>query len=139
MRLTPKLICAEMQPTFAQRRIPCLAGAIGRAIPEGPDRIIVVTLTPGAGPSHEYAFEDTTFQVRCRGAELNYESAESLAFEVDNWLLSLQMPWHLGPTNDPAIVTALGWVGGPPSQLGDDDQGRMSFVGNYFARSATDF
>lgn len=101
---------------------------------DSPDKLVVVTLQPGAGTLMEDLFDVPAFQLRSRGSVENYADAETLAFELDDLVLSADLP----ATLEGCYVDAMGRTGGAPVALGPPDSGgRFEFVCSYWARCQT--
>lgn len=64
----------------------------GPFVPEMPDRLVVVTSTPGPGYVLEAAADAQAFQARVRGPQNDYDAAEALAFALDDLILNASFP-----------------------------------------------
>lgn len=85
-------VIAWLRSIEAVDDLPIVPGAIGRAIPDGPDRLAVVTLTSG-GPERMQGLEDNrAFQLRIRGAQGDPWDAERLAITADRRIRFAALP-----------------------------------------------
>lgn len=97
-------------------------------------RVIVVTMQPGAGLQMEGLFDSPAFQIRCRGAENNYQDAENIALDVDSILLASPTSFDIGDVR----VDYIGRSGGAPQALPfTDANSRYVFTCNYYAVAST--
>ncbi|WP_190824680.1 phage tail terminator protein [Saccharopolyspora pogona] len=82
-------------------------------IPEMPDRIAVVTPLPGTGLSMEGLADSPGFQLRCRGAQMDPDDCEAIAYDADRRILGADFPATLGIVQ----LTAVTRSGGRPALL----------------------
>src|SRR5215217_5240733 len=87
-------------------------------MPDDPTNIVVLTDTGGFGLTVEWAFDQPTFQARCRGA--TGLAARDLAHQVDRATLDAPRPFSIGGYR----VIDVGRVGGPPAYMETDERGR---------------
>lgn len=131
-RITATKIANGIGANFSP--VHCVGGAYGVAIPDSPDKIVIVTMFPGSGHSNEKVFETRNLQVRCRGVQNDFAMAEELSYDIDDFLNRVQLPWKL----EGALVNDIGWTGGGPSPMPLDNASyRYTFVCSYFITSAT--
>lgn len=90
---------------------------------------MTLTDTGGFGLETEDAFDNPTFQVRCRGP--SQVVARDAAFLIDGFLLGEREPFFVGDT----WVLAISRSGGRPSYLITDERGRTTYTCNYIAKS----
>jgi Bacteriophage minor capsid protein len=103
----------------------------GPFIPSMPDRLITVTMLPGAGyDTDEGALDQPTFQIRCRSAQGDQTSAESDAFEIDKKIFGAPFPALV----DGVRIVLVTRLAGAPAPLGPPDDGdRFDYVCTYRA------
>jgi hypothetical protein len=108
----------------------------GPYIPDSPDRLVVVTPTPGGGYRLEGATDVCGFQARVRGPQGGDGSpgaqaaAEAIAYRLDALIFTAAYPVRL-PSGQ-VIVTAHRLSGAPAPLSGEpDDADRVSYVANY--------
>jgi hypothetical protein len=106
----------------------------GPYVPKMPDRIVVVTATPGLGYQMDGAMDAPGFQVRVRGLASSddiesYTDAESLAFTLDRLIYDASFPVVI----DGQAIVKVFRQGGQPAPLGPDpdDGDRYQFTTNY--------
>lgn len=99
------------------------------AMPDTPDSVIVIADTGGFGLEVEDAFDNPTFQVRCRGPSAL--TTRDLAFRIDGFFLNQGGPFLVGLT----YVLGFARYGGRPSYLTTDERGRTVYTANYTAKS----
>lgn len=107
---------------------------VGPYVPDEPDLALIVTLNGGLDTRAEGAVDVPGFQIRARGEQTDYVSAEGLARAVDIWLMSASMA-TIGPTT----VLAFSRTGGPPDPDQPDNGDRTVFVCNYLAQVESAF
>lgn len=99
------------------------------------DTVVVLTLSGGAPTSNERTIENPTVQITSRGAQFDPDSAEDLAWAIDDALL-LPTSTTIGTTK----VISIDRVGSPPRLLTRDAARRNVFVCNYiFTAGRTNF
>jgi hypothetical protein len=105
---------------------PVLAGPY---IPDSPDRLVVITVTPGPGYLLEGAADAGGFQARVRGGQNDQAGAEADAYALDALILGAQFPAVISGR----VIVHVHRLGGTPSPLasGPDDGDRYEFVTNY--------
>jgi hypothetical protein len=109
---------------------------LGPYLPDEPDRIVVITATPGAGYLREGATDVCGFQARVRGPQGGDGSpdaqaaAEALACRLDALIFTAAYPVRL-PSGQ-VIVTAHRLGGAPAPLSGTPDSGdRFEYTANY--------
>lgn len=137
-RLTGKAIADWIQAHYS--RIPSvtlLCVPYPPVIPDSPDELVIVTVSPGMGMTNERAFERIRFQIRCRAKQNNEQVAEANSLGIDTMLNTLLLPTTISTT----LVNDFGWVGGGPAPMTvpDDTANRYSWICNYWIQSATSF
>jgi hypothetical protein len=107
------------------------------AVAEGPElpdmgRVIVVTLTAGAGDFMDGFGESPGFQMRCRGAQNNRGDAEAIAFTADKAIKFAPFPAWVGNVR----LTSVQRLGDRPAPLsGQPDAGRRyHYVSTYITQ-----
>jgi Bacteriophage minor capsid protein len=103
-----------------------------------PDRLVTVTMRPGAGTLGEEQYEDRPgFQVRSRSAQGFESDGEQIAWAVDRWLRRFLPPVF---TPGGTLIKAVDRTGGQPATLGPPDNSmRYVFTCNYIAIVGLDF
>jgi hypothetical protein len=107
---------------------------LGPYIPDTPDRLVILTPTPGAGYAREGATDVCGFQARVRGPQGGDGSpdaqaaAEALAYRLDALIFGAAYPVRL-PSGQ-VIVTAHR-LSGAPAPMMPDDADRVSFTCQY--------
>lgn len=101
-------------------------------IPTQPDRLIIVTITGGAGTLRERTFDQAFVQVRVRGRQRDNRDAEALAGQVDDVFMAAVPPVVL----DGRRVVSIDYVGGPPGFLQRDNAERAHFACSYVLQVA---
>jgi hypothetical protein len=115
---------------------------LGPYVPPEPDRLVVISPTPGPGYQLEGAADTSAFQALVRGQQGGDQSlhaqshAETLAYALDALIFGAQFPAVLPSGHVLMLVTRLG---GHPSPLGpsSDDADRFSFVCQYLVQAST--
>jgi hypothetical protein len=109
---------------------------LGPYVPDEPDKLIVLTPTPGPGYQREGATDLVGFQARARGPQGGDGSphaqaaAEALAYELDKLIFAAAYPAVL-PSGQ-VIVLARRLSGAPaPLAAGPDDADRFEYVTSY--------
>lgn len=107
----------------------------GPYVPDMPDRLAVISSTPGAGYILEAAADSTGFQARVRGGQNNQDDAEDLANSLDLLILNASFP---------AVVDGVTFIhvdrfGGAPAPLSGtpDSAERVEMVANYIVKAST--
>ena len=105
----------------------------GRRPPTG--RYIFIQRSTGIGLEMEGLMDNPRFIVECRGAENNFEDAESIALDFDSVVLEFSdKPWEL----DGVRVHLMDRTGGDPQQLTvADSADRFGFSCTYYAKVFT--
>lgn len=114
---------------------------LGPYLPPEPDRLVVITPTPGPGFTLEGATDTSAFQALVRGQQGGDGSlhaqkhAEKLAYQLDALIFGARFPAVL--TSGQVIVTAYR-LGGHPVPLGPgpDDADRLTFVCSYLIQAS---
>lgn len=123
-RFTGKILRQWLTP-----QIQSGARIIGGREPDN-GRVIVVTMSAGAGPSMDGLFDQPGFQITARGAQNNLDDAEAIAYDVDTILLHAPTSFYMAGV----YVDFIGRTGGSPQQLPfQDAQSRFVFTCNYYA------
>lgn len=108
--------------------------SIGNRMPDMPDRIVAVSIQPGAGLIYEGQFDQPALAIRCRGGSENYEDAEFIAYSVDDVFLTAGHPLSMGSV----WVTAITRLSGAPAELEQaDSQLRTVFTAEYVLTAST--
>lgn len=106
---------------------PMLMIVPGPTDPDTATRFVKITPGSGAGLNTEGLFDQRDFSIECAGDQESYESAETLAFDVDRFFLRF-VRQRVGS------VLVQGFTrGGGPSALLIDDSRRWHFVCTYTA------
>jgi hypothetical protein len=109
-----------------------LPGLIVRGLPTqdvllyGVDRMIVLTTTPGPGFTVEQHFSGNIVNVRCVGAQNDYDDAENLAADVDGLMLA---DGNVQVGSRAALYVTH--AGGPPAPFMKDSALRTHFGCSY--------
>jgi hypothetical protein len=109
---------------------------LGPYVPDSPDRVVILTATPGAGYLREGATDVCGFQARVRGPQGGDGSpdaqaaAEALAYRLDALIFGAAYPVRL-PSGQ--VIVTVHRLGGAPAPLSGepDDADRFSFVAQY--------
>ena len=115
---------------------------LGPHVPPEPDRLVVISPTPGPGFQLEGAADTSAFQALVRGQQGGDQSlhaqthAEQLAYALDALIFGAQFPATLPSGHVLMLVTRLG---GHPSPLGPsaDDADRFIFTCQYLVQAST--
>lgn len=101
----------------------------GPDVPDAPDRLIIITLQPGAGFVVEQNMEMVAFQARIRGRQNDPADAQALAYDVDRAVCAASWPQTIG-----GLHVAVGTrTGGRPAPIGPlDSSRRQNWTGNYY-------
>lgn len=97
--------------------------------PETSGSFIKITRTGGTGLEAEGILDLIEFQFDCVGLQYDYDSAESLALEVDRLVLGI-----LGRTIGGVRVVSVWRSGSPPTPLEVDEAQRHHFACSYLWR-----
>jgi hypothetical protein len=92
-----------------------------------PDRLVVISITPGGGMAIENLIDRVPVQVRSIGAQMDHADAEQLAQDIDNIMNSLTVSRFI----DGLWVVTIYRVGGGPSLLEKDSADRYNFTCSY--------
>jgi hypothetical protein len=114
---------------------------LGPFIPEEPDRLVVISPTPGPGYQLEGAADTSAFQALVRGQQGGDQSlhaqshAEELAYALDALIFGASFPAVLPDGHVLILATRLG---GHPSPLGAgaDDADRFTFTCQYLIQAS---
>lgn len=113
-------------PTGLWRRGEGVADAL--ALTSGPDAMLVVTRSFRPGwLTEERGTQWMAFQLRTVGPQANYGEAETLAFQADAILQSVQKPVTMGSVR----VSAVQDLGSGPTLLTKDNAQRTHFTASY--------
>lgn len=115
---------------------------LGPWVPPEPDRLVVVSPTPGPGYQLEGAADMSAFQALVRGQQGGDQSlhaqthAEQMAYALDALIFSARFPAVLPSGHVLMLITRLG---GHPSPLGagPDDADRFTFTCQYLVQAST--
>lgn len=100
------------------------------------DCAAILSLAGGGPTLYERTFDTPTVQVQVRGPQNDPATAEALAYELDQALLTPAGVFDVGPTR----VIASDRFGGPPRLLLRDAARRSIFVATYiFTTARTSF
>lgn len=103
-------------------------------LPDKPDRVVMITRTPGAGESMDGLFDQPGFSCRVRGAAHDPESAEDDAIMLDQAVRSAILPALIGDS----WVTSIIRFGGLGPLPGTPDTGhRTEWVATYIVTAST--
>jgi hypothetical protein len=109
---------------------------MGPYVPDSPDRLVVLTPTPGPGFMRDGATDMCGFQARVRGGQSGDGSTdaqaatEALAYTLDRLIFTAPYPAVLASGR--VLVTAHRLSGMPtPMTQTSDDQDRMTYVASY--------
>ena len=94
-------------------------------VPPMPDRLVVITRSPGGGPVKERTFDQIQVQVITRDGQRTSTPSESFAETVDAIFMGAKPPITIGGKH------VLEVNGGPPAFLDRDDAQRVSMVATY--------
>lgn len=97
--------------------------------PEVPTHFVLVTPSGGAGLTVEDLFDARGFQIKSVGRQNDYDSAESMAWDIDALIIGVDSSRMIGST----YVLSFTRSGGPPEPLYTDDANRTHFVCSYTA------
>lgn len=102
----------------------------GPELPDVPDDFVVLTRYGGPGLAADGALDEVSWQARCVGKQMDFESAESMADAIDIAFISHHSSrlFEGGPW-----VVEIRRVGGAPNPLMTDDADRTHFVCSYVA------
>ena len=92
-----------------------------------PNMLVIITLTPGPGLDIEGLFDRAAVQVRSIGNQQDYNSAETLAQDIDRVMTALDSSQMLNGKRLLSVVRS----GGAPALLPSDDGDRYHFTCNY--------
>lgn len=114
---------------------------LGPYVPPEPDRLVVISPTPGPGFTLEGAADTSAFQALVRGQQGGDQSlhaqthAEQMAYALDALIFSARFPAVLPSGHVLVLVTRLG---GHPSPLGAgiDDADRAIFTCQYLVQAS---
>jgi hypothetical protein len=107
----------------------------GPYVLQEPDRIVVVSPTPGPGYILEGDADVSAFQARVRGSQNDQADAETLAYLLDSLILRATFP----VTIDGRVLIHVHRLGGTPSPLaaGPDPGDRYEYICSYLCFAAT--
>jgi hypothetical protein len=107
----------------------------GSYVPKEPDKIVIVTSTPGPGYVLEAAADAGCFQARTRGAQNDQPGAEALAYLLDSLILGASFPVTIGGR----VIIHVHRLGGTPSLLlpSPDDGDRYEYTCSYLCIAGT--
>lgn len=109
---------------------------MGPYVPDTPDRIAVLTATPGAGYQKEGATDLCGLQARVRGGQSGDGSTdaqaatEALAYALDALIFGAAYPVRLASGKTLVTAHRLSGMPSPMAQAGDD-QDRFTYVCSY--------
>jgi hypothetical protein len=107
----------------------------GPYVPEMPDRLVVITSTPGPGFQLEAAADAQVFQARVRGPQMDQDAAEELAFSLDGLILGASFP---AVVDGRTIIHCHRFGGAPAPLTGTPDSGdRYELVCSYLLTAST--
>lgn len=101
-------------------------------IPPQPDRLVVVTVTGGAGTLRERTFDQPTVQVRTRGQQNDNADGETFASLVDDAIMGAVPPVSIAGRR----VVSIDYQGGPPGFMLRDSARRTHYSCNYLLQVA---
>lgn len=108
----------------------------GPYVPPEPDRILVITGTPGPGYVLEGSADAGAFQARLRGRQNDQADAEALAYLLDSLILGAPFP-SVALSGQPIVHVHR--LGGTPSPLAasPDTGDRYEFTTTYLCIAGT--
>lgn len=112
--------------------LPLVPGAVGQLIPKMPDRLGVITVTPGGPLQTDGLVETPAFQVRVRGAQQDPYDAEVSVKAIDRLILFAPMPVTVDGCR---LVSVTRSGGGPAALTGLSPGNRADFVCTYITRA----
>lgn len=126
-----RLLASDIADFLVAQGFPGVPSLDGK-LPAGPDKVIVCTRTGGPGLSLEGLIDNVSFQLRSRGGQNDPNSAETLAWTVDEMLVPppLSPPLTHGMVGSQYVVQVQR-VGGPPSFLLLDSARRVHLTCDY--------
>lgn len=98
-----------------------------RLMQKTPNAFILLSIGGGAAPTHEMLFDQPFILARVVGRQNDLTSAETLAFDLDRVLLSVDRKTLIGTAN----VLNIWRTGGPPGQVSFDDAERYQYQTTY--------
>lgn len=110
--------------------------SMGPYIPDTPDTLAVITMTPGAGYMAEGALDMCGFQARVRGGQSGDGSTdaqaatEALAYALDGLIFNAAYPCVLASGRTLVTAHRLSGIPAPMAQA-SDDQDRFTYVASY--------
>lgn len=106
----------------------------GSPLPDKPDRLVIVTRSPGPGETMDGLFDRPAFICRTRGSIRDPGSAEMDAMTLDNGIRRASIPMLLGDS----WVTSAIRLGGLGPIAGTPDNGlRYEWIGTYILTAST--
>jgi hypothetical protein len=108
----------------------------GPYVPKSPDRLVIVTPTPGAGYVWDGAADASAFQTRVRGGQNDQDDAEELALALDRLILNASFPVLL-PSGQ--VISHIHRAAGAPAPLASDpdDAERYEYICSYLCIAST--
>lgn len=101
-------------------------------LPQQPDAVVIITQTGGQGLQSDGVLDDVDFQLRFRGAQRDEDSAELMAWTVDQMLVPPPGQPPLGPgLVGSQFVSRIERAQGPPRYLTRDSAQRTHIVCYY--------
>lgn len=97
-----------------------------------PQGLLFLTLGNGLGPAKEGVFDRPFITVRAIGKQDNFEYAETLAYDVDDILFSLDHN-HVWPAGGRTLSVTR--TGGAPQLVDYDESNRYHFQATYIAEA----
>lgn len=114
------------------------AMVVSGRLPSTPNRVVSLMPQNGPGLEMEGVFDVVSFQVSCRGGENNFDDAQAMATEIDNFFIGkdgypMENFW-IGNV----YVSSVGRLGSAPvtTPLPDQDS-RWTFTCTYYAYVST--
>lgn len=102
-----------------------------RLMQKTPNAFILLSIGNGAAPTTELLFDQPFILARVVGRQNDLASAETLAFDLDKVLLSVDQKTLIGTAN----VLSIWRTGGPPGQVSFDDAERYQYQTTYIAEA----
>jgi hypothetical protein len=115
---------------------------MGPYVPDSPDTLAVVTMTPGAGFMRDGATDMCGFQARVRGGQSGDGSTdaqaitEALAYKLDDLIFAASYPARLASGRTLVIAHRLSGMPSPMPQA-SDDLDRWTYVASYLIEVST--
>lgn len=109
---------------------------MGPYIPKSPDKLVIITPTPGPGFLWDGAADASAFQARVRGGQNDQPGAEELALALDSLIFGASFPVAL-PSGQ--VISHIHRAAGAPAPLASDpdDAERYEYICSYLCIAST--